>query len=149
MIMFAYYLQEVVAYCKYMTHKFLADSMAGDVARNMRMLGHDTEYHPHMTQYDTLQYAKTTGRIILTKNQWLLKKGVCTIYATTTHGIMKKIVDTFGIATDVIVSKSRCSICNGEQRDMDGTRRQCILCGKIYWDGTHIEHMQQIAKTWW
>lgn len=64
-----------------MTHKFLADSMAGDVARNMRMLGHDTEYHPHMTQHDTLQYAKTTGRIILTKNQWLLKQGVCTVYA--------------------------------------------------------------------
>ena len=89
-----------------MTHKFLADSMAGDVARNMRMLGHDTEYYPHMTQYDTLQHAKTTGRIILTKNQWLLKKDVCTIYATTTHGIMKKIVETFGIATDVIVSGS-------------------------------------------
>ena len=146
--MFAYYLQEVVAYCKYMTHKFLADSMAGDVARNMRMLGHDTEHYPHMTQYDTLQYAQTAGRIILTKNQWLLKQDVCTVYATTTHGIMKKIVETFGITTDIVVSKSRCSICNGEQRDIGDTRRQCTLCGKIYWDGTHIEHMRQIAKTW-
>lgn len=150
MTMSAYCLQETATYSRCMTHKFLADSMVGDVAKNMRILGYDTEYYPNMTQNDTLWYAKTTGRIILTKNQKLCRraKNVDIIYAATGHGIMKKVVTTLNISTDVTVDRARCSICNGKQRGVDGEKWQCVSCGKVYWDGTHIAHMRRTAETW-
>lgn len=148
--MSAYCQQGALAYFRYMMHKFLADSMVGDVARNMRILGYDTEYYSDMTQVDTLHYAITTGRIILTKNQKLCRyaRDVCIIYAATTHDIMKKVIAVFNISTDIMVDKTRCTICNGEQRKFDDKKMQCTSCNKIYWDGTHVVHMRHTAERW-
>lgn len=61
---------------------------------------------------------------------------------------MKKVVAIFDISPDIMVDKAKCSICNGEQREINDKKRQCTLCGNVYWEGTHIAHMRQIAKTW-
>ena len=132
--------------------KFLADAMVGNVARYLRILGCDTEYYPYMAQDSVVKYAAATNRVILTKNKKLssynAKRNVVTVYAPTEHTIMKKVIHDFDISVKISAKKSRCSICNGKQKNIDEKNYRCVSCGKIYWDGTHLDNMRGMTMGW-
>ena len=128
-----------------MTHKFLADSMVGGVARKMRILGYDTEYYPHNTAGQTARLAAATGRIILTSNGRLaLRRGIPRIIcAATEEDIMKSVIDMMRIRHAVSAERARCPICNGIQKPLYDAVRQCVMCGRAYWDGTHMARIRE------
>ena len=54
--------------------KFIADSMLGDVARWLRMLGYDTLYSKSIKDHEILIIAERDDRVILTRDISLVRR---------------------------------------------------------------------------
>ena len=140
--------------------RFLVDVNLGKLARRLRMLGFDTRYDNRLEDREIVEIARSDRRIILTRDRRLLfRKAV-------THGYwvrsddpdtqVGEVLRRLDLAAQVAPLR-RCLECNGliEQVDRDAvwaslepkTRRyydtfyRCPDCGKVYWEGSHVEHM--------
>lgn len=139
---------------------FVVDVNPGRLARNLRMCGFDTVYRNDYRDRDVAQIAVQERRIVLTRDRRLLH------HKAIIHGYWVRATDPEKQLTEVLERLDlrnqlrpfrRCLDCNGavESVDKDGvsdelkplTRRyyddfhRCRHCGKIYWEGSHYEHM--------
>jgi uncharacterized protein with PIN domain len=144
--------------------RFILDVHLGRLARWLRMLGFDTEYDPESDDTTIIDRAAAQSRIILTRDRGLLKNSRVThgywVRATAPREQIEEIVDRLDLRTQ-FRPFSRCMECNGaiavrrrEQvadrvppRALERARefRECSECGKVYWDGTHLERMQRLV----
>lgn len=143
------------------TLRFIADAMLGRLAHWLRVLGYDTAYEAHITNADLVQQARQENRLILTRDQSLPQKWHLDRYllvaATAPMLQLRQVVQHFDLSWQTHWF-SRCMICNTQ---LDPVARQdvtqqvppdvlehhrtfvrCSTCRRIYWRGTHVDHMQ-------
>ena len=149
--------------------KFIADTMLGDLARWLRMLGFDTLYSKDFRDDEIIKLAKKEGRIILTRDRLLhkkaLKENIKSIWRSDSDTVswLKRIKTEFNIKTLTFNPEAtRCPICNtplirvlkfevkgnvpDEVLNKYDKFWKCLKCGKVYWIGTHWITINDILK---
>lgn len=146
--------------------RFIADSQLGGLARLLRMLGFDTLYDGGWRDDELVRRALDERRVILTRDRELLK------LRAVTHGCYVRSQAPRTQLAEVVARLqldaaarpfTRCLPCNGPLAaiDKDAVRdrlparvaerqaqfRQCALCGRVYWPGSHWERMQRVIET--
>lgn len=143
--------------------KLLTDGMLGRLTRWLRVLGYDTVYAPDADDTELLRRARAEGRVLLTADRALAaRRGARTllIQAQDLAGQLRQARTALGPPPGK--EFSRCVACNGELVEADrsaltdrvppfvfATQREfyrCPDCGRIYWPGTHVEHMRAILS---
>ena len=148
--------------------KFIADTMLGDIARWLRMLGYDTLYSRKFTDNVLIAIAAEHGRILLTRDKGLARrasrKGIRVVYLPQS-GVevwLKELRRKFNIDLEFKPENTRCPICNAKLKiasrdEVKGkvpsyilekyeTYWVCPKCGKVYWKGTHWITIEKILK---
>ncbi|MBS7609354.1 Mut7-C RNAse domain-containing protein [Candidatus Bathyarchaeota archaeon] len=148
--------------------RFLVNSMLGQTAKWLRLLGYDAEYVAHMKDEDIIKRAKEERRILLTSD-WDLKKKASKmgceaflIEGRTEPERLFSIATRYEITLEFSSERARCSLCNGELHEIPKAsieglvpekvfQRQdrfwrCDGCGKIYWRGTHVEGIRNVLE---
>ncbi len=143
--------------------RFVLDQHLGRLAAYLRALGFDTLYR---NDYDDPELAETSdreGRTLLTRDRGLLKR------RRVTHGYYVRSTDPRQQVSEVarrfdlyrlIEPFQRCVHCNAllepvskaEIADQLQPRtlayydefQRCTGCGRVYWKGSHTEHMQRL-----
>ncbi len=141
---------------------FVVDVNLGKLARRLRLLGFDTLFSNAYRDPEIVQIAAEQRRIVLTRDRRLLHARAVThgywVRAVLPARQLAEVVRRFDLAGH-IRPFARCADCNGEiepvakQRVLHllepGTRRhydeffRCSVCGKIYWEGSHVARLRQ------
>ncbi|MCE5314516.1 MAG: Mut7-C RNAse domain-containing protein [Armatimonadota bacterium] len=153
----------ILAACdRYANMKFLADAMLGKLAKWLRMLGYDTVYIPDADDDDLVRIAIREDRILLTRDTLLCarrmvrRRCVFVDWGTTGEQVRQVMRDLdLKLSRDSLFT--RCCVCNGEIVPIDKAEiadrvppyvyktqsefGYCANCDKIYWRGTHVEHV--------
>jgi uncharacterized protein len=141
---------------------FVLDVHLGRLAALLRLLGFDTLYRRDYEDPEIVRIALEEGRIILTRDQGILKR------KAVTHGYFVRSTDPEEQAREVIrrfdlsggiAPFSRCLVCNSPLEPVDadavaeelppGVRgrhqevARCSGCGRYYWPGTHYESLRR------
>lgn len=144
---------------------FVLDGHLGQLAKNMRMLGLDANYSNEFTNKQIAAIAFNQKRVVLTRNIQLLK------YSSIQQGYwlrsqnaevqLLEILNRF-CQPRTLQPFTRCLVCNGLLAPVlksavagalpTNTARffdeffVCEECNKIYWKGSHYDHMLQTIK---
>ncbi|MEO0131546.1 MAG: Mut7-C RNAse domain-containing protein [candidate division WOR-3 bacterium] len=152
-----------------MAVRFLVDFMLGKLARELRILGFDTEYLSYnkiinKTPLEILQTAQKENRILLTRTRKL--KDYPAVLFIESDNVGKQVIqvlDYFKLHNE-IKPGSRCLLCNNEltpiPKEVVKNRVPyyvyktqsdfvfCTQCQKIYWPGSHYLDMQNRIKAY-
>ena len=143
--------------------KFLVDRMLGRLAKGLRMLGYDTIYYRGQDLHELLHIARQEERVVLTRNTRLTAKGIegRIILIKNDHPLhqLEELLNQGISVVDEQVLFSRCLLCNAlldkiTREDAEGKVpdfvfiqqkdfSRCPQCLRIYWQGSHQEHMQK------
>ena len=149
-----------------MKPRFVADCNVGRLARWLRALGYDASYHARIEDAALVREAAAENRVLLTRDRDLLQRRV--IQSGSVRAILirddavtaqlRQVFAELGL--DLEQSLSRCIECNAELEPRDAenvadrvppfVRRtqtnysECPGCGRIYWAGTHWQHMREV-----
>lgn len=148
--------------------RFLANSMLGQTAKWLRLLGYDTEYVANLRDEDIIRRAKEERRILLTSDGDLKEKAskmgceAILIEGRNEPERLFFIAKKYKITLEFDSERARCSLCNGELHEIPKAsieglvpekvfQRQdrfwrCDGCGKIYWRGTHVEGIKNALE---
>lgn len=141
---------------------FVADVNLGRLSRYLRMCGFDTVYRNDYRDRDVVRISVTEDRIVLTRDRRLLHHSSVThgywVRATDPREQLSEVLRRFDLG-DRIRPFRRCLDCNGLVEPVDKqavldrleplTRKyydefhQCRDCGKVYWAGSHYQHMMR------
>jgi uncharacterized protein with PIN domain/sulfur carrier protein ThiS len=141
--------------------RFILDVHLGKLAGALRMLGFDTRYSNTYDDEQLVGIAVEEKRIILTRDREMLKRRVVThgycVRSKRTERQIVEVIKRFHLEGS-IKPFSRCLRCNVllvpiEKQRVSGKvppfveqsyKRfwTCGECGRIYWKGTHWEHMR-------
>lgn len=142
--------------------RFVLDAHLGKLALYLRMLGFDTLYRNDYADEELARVSSEEHRILLTRDLGLLKRSI------VTHGYhvreddperqVVEVVRRFDLA-GLAQPFGRCLRCNGELEAVEKaavehrlepkTRlyydefRACRSCGRLYWKGSHHDHMRE------
>jgi uncharacterized protein with PIN domain len=150
--------------------RFVADSMLGSVARKLRIFGFDTLYVAHVEDSEVLKIGMDQDRVILTADKEFFKR----IVKVNAKGVLVDGLDELEDLVHILEKngiksvagegeiQSRCSMCNGQLNAVNSKDVQselpakvtlnhkeffrCIDCGKVYWEGSHIQRIRQLAQ---
>jgi uncharacterized protein with PIN domain len=145
--------------------RFVLDVHLGRLARYLRMLGFDTVYHNDAEDPELARVSRKEQRILLTRDVDLLKRSEVThgawIRSTDPLEQLKEALERFQLQGSV-QAFGRCTQCNDhlepvdkasiEHRLQPKTRRHyhefwmCRGCGRVYWKGSHFQHMRRIIE---
>jgi uncharacterized protein len=140
--------------------RFIADVNLGKLALKLRLLGFDTVFRNDLEDDEIVKISISEKRTILTRDKGILKQNA------VTHGYwlrnddpkkqLKEVVARFQLSNS-FRPFSRCTHCNGvlkpEKKEQlqqclsEDTLQyydqfwQCSGCGKIYWRGSHFNHI--------
>lgn len=141
--------------------RFVLDVHLGRLARMLRMLGFDSAYSNAAGDETLAAACRLEGRIVLTRDRQLLKRtavshGYCVRSADPTLQLME-VLRRFDLG-DRLRPFSRCLRCNSRlvrasRREAAGRVppyvlerygefRRCPDCARLYWRGSHWEHMR-------
>ncbi len=141
--------------------RFVLDVHLGTLARRLRLLGFDALYENDYHDQQIIRIAESDKRIILTRDKGILKNRRVShgyyIRATHPDDQIREVVERLDLKTE-IRPFTRCIHCNGLLHSVEKNRivdelepltqkyyhdfLQCERCGKIYWEGTHVEKMK-------
>lgn len=139
---------------------FVVDVNLGRLARYLRLCGFDSLYRNDYRDRDVARISAAEHRIALTRDRRLLHHGDIShgywVRATEPTEQLREVLRRFDLNNQVQAFR-RCLDCNGRIAPVDKravidrleplTREyyeefyQCRDCGKIYWRGSHYEHM--------
>lgn len=139
---------------------FVVDVNLGRLARYLRLCGFDTLYRDDYRDRDVARISAAEHRIALTRDRRLLHHSDIShgywVRATEPREQLQEVLQRFDLHNQVRPFR-RCLDCNGRVSPVDKqsvidrleplTRKhyeefyQCHDCGKIYWRGSHYEHM--------
>ncbi|MCE4599890.1 MAG: Mut7-C RNAse domain-containing protein [Desulfurococcales archaeon] len=149
--------------------KFIADTMMGEVARWLRILGYDVLYNRNYSDPQILRIAKASKRTIITRDRGLHVKAIKNkiksiyIYSDKIEFRLAELASKARIDLEINPDKSRCPECNGvlvkttnkesvKDRVPPGALQAydkfyiCIKCGKVYWEGSHWRNIKRIIN---
>jgi uncharacterized protein with PIN domain len=141
---------------------FVLDVNLGKLAKRLRMLGFDALYSNAYTDADVADIAAEQRRIVLTRDRRLL------FARRISHGYwvrsvrvdeqVEEVLRRFDLRRQ-IKPFERCLVCNGLMEEVPKSQvldrlqpktklyyeefYRCSHCGKIYWEGSHVEHMRR------
>ncbi len=145
--------------------RFVLDGHLGRLAAYLRMLGFDTRWSVDAHDAILAQTSKEERRILLTRDQGLLKRSAVThgywVRATAPRAQLREVIERFDLQR-LVKPFTRCLRCNGllepisvvEAKDQlpDNIARdhrefwRCAVCQKIYWQGSHYRRMEQLMQ---
>ena len=147
-----------------MKPRFLVDVNVGRIAKWLRAAGYDALYIPHADDGELVRVAGEQGRIILTRDRYILERRAVTsgqvqILLLRSHDFreqMREVTDALGLGFDD--GFSICIECNVPLDEIarDSVRGRvppfvfdtqdsfqvCPRCAKLYWRGTHWRNMR-------
>ncbi|QCQ20876.1 Mut7-C RNAse domain-containing protein [Desulfoglaeba alkanexedens] len=140
------------------SRRFVVDSMLGNVAKWLRVLGFDTASASIRT-LDQLERFRKEGRTAITRaTRWRSRAGVVFLEADEPDAQLREVVSRLAIRLDEVDLLSRCLECNEplepvEQAEVLGrvpefvartetSFSRCPKCGRILWPGSHVVRMQ-------
>jgi len=148
--------------------RFIVDSMLGNVARWLRMLGYDTLYNRAYKDWKILYLAEKESRIIITRDRGLhhraINRGLRSLYLYMDDMAERLAFIAYrtGIRLHIDLDRSRCPVCNGELRKVSRAEVkgrvpkkvyelhydfwECTKCGKIYWVGGHWKGIEETLR---
>lgn len=146
--------------------RFLADTHLGRLARYLRLLGFDTLFENEKDPGDAalVRVAASEGRILLTRDRALLARRALThglwLPSTTAREQIVYLIDRLDLR-GLCRPFTRCTRCNGPLKVVSKAELcdelpprvkqtfqsfwQCEGCDRVYWRGTHYEHMQAVV----
>lgn len=148
---------------------FFVDSMLGDLAKWLRILGYNTFYKPSINDEILLEMAYKNNGILITRDKLLYRKavrrGVKTIYVEKNlclENMLKKIILKLGLRRKIDLNNTRCPKCNTPLIKVDKENiknlipiyvyksydifLKCTGCGSIYWPGKHYKNMMKMLN---
>lgn len=141
--------------------KFVIDVHLGKLARNLRLLGFDTDYKSNRNDSELAKISSKENRVLLTRDRQLLMRKI------VTHGfIIRNEIPIHQIAEvlnrmdlwESISPFTRCVKCNSNLKGLQKNSSKyndlkeqipqkvkewckefsyCSICNKVYWKGTH------------
>ena len=141
--------------------KFVADGHLGKVARNLRLLGLDVAYNATADDTALLEISAREKRALLTRDRRLLmhaivRDGYCPRSDSPEEQTVE-VIRRFNLHA-LLAPFSRCLTCNGTLEPVSKAEvltrlepltkiyyqnfRHCMVCGKIYWAGSHFGKLQ-------
>jgi uncharacterized protein with PIN domain len=140
---------------------FVLDVNLGKLARRLRMLGFDALYDNRYEDAEVADIAAAEGRIVLTRDRRLLFAKRIThgywVRSTDPRRQVDEVLTRFDLRRQIRPFR-RCMRCNGLLREVPKAEvldrlepktklyyerfYQCGGCGKVYWEGSHIEDMR-------
>ena len=151
-------------------YSFIVDAMLGKIARKLRIFGFDTVYESKIDDMDILMNSKYYDRIVLTSDRVLFKrckkKGLDAILMDKRTEVENLVTIFRSLNIESINSQKLphfCTCCNGlldtiiDKNSIKSkipdrllhTRvifYKCSQCSKIYWIGSHMEHIACLIK---
>lgn len=142
--------------------KFIVDCMLGKLAKWLRMLGYDTAYIQDADDDDLVRIAVREDRLLLTRDTALCERRMVRTRCIfidwgSTSAQVRQVFDKLGLTLSSDNLFTRCTICNGEITSLDKSEAYgrvppfvyktqteygyCAKCDKIYWRGTHVQHV--------
>lgn len=144
--------------------RIICDAGLGGLARWLRAVGCETHFIPDIHDAELVRKAMELNALIITTDSFLLDRRLITsgevdaLWVPPTlkiHEQLQLVLAELGLSPE----PSRCMKCGGELRPVDKesvkerippkTYRwvddyfECSRCGKLYWHGTHWQHIQQ------
>ena len=146
--------------------RFVVDAHLGRLARYLRMLGFDADYETDREGKELSRVSHNEGRILLTRDRGLLKRSEVEygyfVRATEPRLEVIEVVRRFDLFSAVSPFR-RCLRCNAllnsvaKEAILDRLQtktnryydefRICPACNRIYWTGSHYEHMQRFVQS--
>jgi hypothetical protein len=150
--------------------RFLADGMLGSLARWLRMLGYDVEYAADLPDEKLLAKAKTSNRILLTKDVELYRAAsrrliqVYMVEGRSKAEVLAGLSRRFKLDLCLNPDSSRCPLCNSPLKSVKRCEIEKIVpanvlrrkrrfwvcinprCGKVYWRGSHWDKIKETLK---
>ena len=140
--------------------RFVLDTHLGRLARYLRMLGFDSDYETDREDKELSQISHNEGRILLTRDCGLLKRGEVVygyfVRATEPKLQVIEVVRRYDLFSAVSPFR-RCLRCNAllnsvAKESIIGRLqprtcqhynefRLCPACNRVYWAGSHYDHM--------
>ena len=139
--------------------------MLGSLAKKLRLLGFDTAYLGHAEDSEREYVIRSQGRILLTKDETLVKKLDDLAWTVTGADVKEEflsIADSLSDAGCRPYPFSLCLECNAKLESLEPSRAEgkvppyifqskdsfssCPACGKVFWEGTHSERMEGEVK---
>ncbi|MCO5996058.1 Mut7-C ubiquitin/RNAse domain-containing protein [Actinoallomurus rhizosphaericola] len=142
--------------------RFTLDVHLGKLARRLRLVGVDTDYHNDIDDDVLVELANREERVVLTQDRGLLRRRRlwfgAYVRGTRPEEQFLDVLDRFA---PPLAPWTRCTACNGvltpvaketiEHLLQPGTRRnydgyaRCEACGRLYWKGAHHRRLQAIV----
>jgi len=141
--------------------RFVADGHLGSLARNLRLLGFDVAYDSQAEDRQLLTVMEGENRALLTRDRRLLmhavvRDGYCPRSDFPEEQTIE-VIRRFDLQA-LLAPFSRCLVCNAAFERVDKKDvldrlepltkiyyqdfRRCVVCGKIYWAGSHFGKLQ-------
>ena len=147
--------------------KFVADCMLGTLAKWLRLVGYDVAYSRDADDDDLVRQAVRQDRILLTRDNLLtqrrLLRGRCVfVEGEGSAEQLREVLRKLSLRVEPGDFFTRCIVCNGEIETVEKpavkdlvppyvyqTQQafgRCRACGKIYWRGTHVDHVTEALR---
>jgi len=146
--------------------KFIVDNNVGKLAKWLRMMGYDTLFFNGRDDWEMVITALTEGRVILTRDTQIMKRGVVTsgrlkailIESEEPEQQMRQVAEALNLdcqfrpfticleCNQPLVERSKQQVQDLVPPYVFQTQSQymeCPACHRIYWRGTHWERMKK------
>lgn len=144
--------------------RFAVDAMLGRLARWLRLLGFDASWEADVPDARLVRLALDEGRWILTRDralpvEWRVPR-VHLVSAEQPFEQLREVVRAFELGPRVrpFVRCTRCNALLAPLATEDAAARvparvrerharflACPGCGRVYWEGTHVERMRRLV----
>jgi uncharacterized protein with PIN domain len=134
--------------------------MLGTLAKWLRILGYDTLYDPALDDHQLVRLARADGRVLLTRDTELARRPGLQSLLVASQDLQSQIRQVLiGLDLKPDWTETRCTLCNERLRPIDRASARarvpayvaetqhafttCPACQRVYWRGTHWQHMQE------
>jgi len=135
--------------------------MLGRLARWLRVLGYDTWYDSLVADAELVRIAGEEDRILLTRDRHLLRElrpaRALEVRQDQPLRQLHDVVHSLALSPPAELF-TRCLLCNAllveltieqalpllpaEIEEIPSPVRRCPVCGRVYWDGSHVRRMR-------